>query len=70
MPWKDVLPSLASLAPRIPLTLLFFVTRLALDVLLALLLYRIPVNAWLYPQLAATIQQLTRHAPKISRFGD
>ena len=55
----------------IPLTLMFFVVRLALDVLLALLLYRIPViNAWFYPQLAAKARRQSGTDPKAGRFGD
>lgn len=50
---------------------MFFVVRLALDVLLALLLYRIPVvNAWFYPQLAARARRPARNDPKTDRFGD
>lgn len=71
LPWGIVLPSLAGLAPHIPLTFMFFVVRLVLDVMLALLLYRIPViNAWFYPQLAAKVQQPSGSASKGSRFGD
>lgn len=71
MPWGVVLPSLSGLAPHIPLTLMFFVVRLALDVLLALLLYRIPVvNAWFYSQLAARARRPARNDPKTDRFGD
>lgn len=52
-PWGWVLPWLQATFPRVPLTLLFFVVRLVLDVALAALLYRIPViDAWFYPQLA------------------
>lgn len=50
---------------------MFFVVRLALDVLLALLLYRIPVvNAWFYPQLAAKARRQSGTDPKAGRFGD
>ncbi|GAA0640023.1 acyltransferase family protein [Bifidobacterium pullorum] len=52
-PWGRVLAVLQSWNAWVPMTISFFLIRLALDVACAAVLYRIPVvNRWFYPQLS------------------